>query len=595
MSNWQLHQKHPRLAAFLMVFVLLFGAGATTLGTATPVSAVTGGYPHWDMPCEHFPYETTGKCGNYDWGPVRDGAQSTTFSPRGYGYRNCTDYVAWKLTSQGVAASDVRGLGNGGQWYDRAPTDKRSLTPEAGSAAVKLPSSTNPWGHVAYVESVNPDGTITVSEYNHAGTGAYGTRTASASALGFTRFVDFGVSTASAPVEVRPTASGTVPWNYTVLEGDSGAVSHQNGDIGKGAAVTTYNGSQQAFYYDATGGNLRHAWRISGGSWNTETLDGSGGGSGRMDGNVGANPSVAVYGDSIQVYYYDAGNGNLRHGWASSTVGWQFETLDGDSGALSHFSGNVGSVSKVVTFGSTLQIFYPNADTGNLRHAWADANGWHFENLDGDSGSIAGQVGNYGQAVGSSLAATVVNGAIQLFYYEVDGDNLRHAWYDTTTGWHFETLDGDSGAVSDYDGSVGQNPSVTYSNGSLQVFYYDASGGGLRHAWTDANGWHFEVLDGASSFIGPNHFNVGLYSSAISPDGVNIQLVYFDQRWTNLRHAWTDGSGWHFENLDGLGGGPAGRVPWDVGSFPLITSFGGTLGVFYYDILYGNLRLMQAQ
>lgn len=550
------------------------------------------------MPCEHAPYAVTGKCANYDWGPKHTESPDdpSEYSSRGYTYRNCTDYVAWKLISLGVASSDVRGLGNGGHWYDSASVSKRSLTPKAGDAAVKPWTSADYYGHVAYVESVNSDGTITVSEYNHHANGTYGTRTGTPAALGFTKFVDFGVTvSSSAPAETRPTASDTIPWNFTVLEGDSGAVSHQDGDIGKGAAVTTYNGSQQAFYYDATGGNLRHAWRGSGGSWSMETLDGAGGGSGRMDGNVGINPSVAVYGDSIQVYYYDADNGNLRHAWASSTVGWQFETLDGDSGAISHVGGNVGSVSKVVTFGSTLQIFYPNLDTGDLRHAWADANGWHFENLDGDAGSIAGQVGGWGPAVGSSLAATVVNGTtIQLFYYQSAGDNLRHAWYDTTTGWHFENLDGDSGAISGYDGSVGQNPSVTY-NGSLQVFYFDASGGSLRHAWTDANGWHFEALDGANSSIGPNRYTVGLYSSAISGDGVNIQLVYYDQRWSNLRHAWTDSSGWHFENLDGLGGGPAGRVPWDVGQFPVLTSFGGSLNVFYYDILYGNLRLMQSQ
>lgn len=63
-------QKHPRLAAFLMVLALLFGASATTLGTASPASAVTGDYPHWDMPCEHAPYALIGRCDNYDWGPA---------------------------------------------------------------------------------------------------------------------------------------------------------------------------------------------------------------------------------------------------------------------------------------------------------------------------------------------------------------------------------------------------------------------------------------------------------------------------------------------------------------------------------------------
>ncbi|MGF7229592.1 MAG: hypothetical protein ACQR33_06480, partial [Candidatus Saccharibacteria bacterium] len=149
-------------------------------------------------------------------------------------------------------------------------------------------------------------------------------------------------------------------------------------------------------------------------------------------------------------------------------------------------------------------------------------------------------------------------------------------------------------AISGYTYSFGEKSSVAFT-GSLQLFYYYAPCGSLRHAWTDSTGWHFEELDGSNSSIGPNRYAVGLYSSATSTDGTNIQLIYFDNNWTNLRHAWTDSTGWHFENLDGLGGGPAGRINTDVGSFPLLTSFGGTLDAFYYDIADGNLRLAQAQ
>ncbi len=156
-----------------------------------PVAAYadTLGYPDVDMPCEHSPYNVSGSCANYDWGPKHTEAYDdpSEYSSRGYTYRNCTDYVAWKESTIGVTVP--RTLGNGGQWYYNAPANERSGTPLPGDAAVK---PGNP-GHVAYVESVNDDGTITVSEYNHSGMGMGGMRTGTPAALGFSQFVDFGV------------------------------------------------------------------------------------------------------------------------------------------------------------------------------------------------------------------------------------------------------------------------------------------------------------------------------------------------------------------------------------------------------------------
>ncbi|MEO3859493.1 hypothetical protein [Acrocarpospora sp. B8E8] len=49
----------------------------------------------------------------------------------------------------------------------------------------------------------------------------------------------------------------------------------------------------------------------------------------------------------------------------------------------------------------------------------------------------------------------VISGTeLQLFYYDVTGGNLRHAWHDTA-GWHFETLEGDPGSVSHLDRDIG--------------------------------------------------------------------------------------------------------------------------------------------
>ena len=169
------------------VLVLLLALSASPTGAL----AETGGYPDWNMPCEHYPYATSGACANYDWGPVHNGSQSTTWSSRGYGYRNCTDWVAWRLQQLGIPDSKTRGLGNGGQWAANAPAKGLGVsgTPQAGDAAVRVG---NP-GHVAFVEAVS-GGTITVSQYNAAGTGLYSVATGTPAGLNFQQFVHFGAN-----------------------------------------------------------------------------------------------------------------------------------------------------------------------------------------------------------------------------------------------------------------------------------------------------------------------------------------------------------------------------------------------------------------
>jgi surface antigen len=169
----------------------------------------TLGYIDSTMPCEHAPYNVTGSCRNYDWGPVHTTVLNspTELSSRGYAYRNCTDYVAWKEASLG--ASVPSNLGNAGQWYNRIPANDRSSTPQASDAAVQPGTSSNPYGHVAFIESVNSNGTITVSEYNYDMIGNGDTRTATAASMGFTEFINFGAHSTSS--NVAPSVASSKP------------------------------------------------------------------------------------------------------------------------------------------------------------------------------------------------------------------------------------------------------------------------------------------------------------------------------------------------------------------------------------------------
>lgn len=120
-----------------------------------------GSYPWGGAVCIHTG-SASGGCPNYDWAV---NGSIWNFSTGGYGYRNCTDWVAWR--SGGLPG----GLGNARDWPSRASARgfTVSSTPRNGSAAV---DQSGTYGHVMYVESAT-DNNITVSDYNRIGDGLY--------------------------------------------------------------------------------------------------------------------------------------------------------------------------------------------------------------------------------------------------------------------------------------------------------------------------------------------------------------------------------------------------------------------------------------
>jgi surface antigen len=79
--------------------------------------------------------------------------------------RECVSYTAWKVAESGRYMPYWGGIGNANQWDDNArragiPVD---TNPQAGDVAIK---NSQPYGHAMYVESVNGDGTINISQYN---------------------------------------------------------------------------------------------------------------------------------------------------------------------------------------------------------------------------------------------------------------------------------------------------------------------------------------------------------------------------------------------------------------------------------------------
>lgn len=162
-------QTIKRFKPFLIsvaVLVFLVGAGI--------VFAYTNTYPYTDA--EH--------CG-------------CEVDPWGFYKKQCTSYAAWKANEAGLAFSNTMEgpneetgiFGNAENWNDNAGDIGFMVetSPRVGAIAVweAYTGGSGSAGHVAWVEAVNGDNTIDISEYNfNGGDGEYNTRTISSSSPG---------------------------------------------------------------------------------------------------------------------------------------------------------------------------------------------------------------------------------------------------------------------------------------------------------------------------------------------------------------------------------------------------------------------------
>ena len=120
---------------------------------------------------------------------LNNAAKDALVDPWGMYNRECVSYTAWKVYQAYGNMPYWGGKGNANQWDDNAARIgiPYGSTPKVKSVAVW---NTGRWGHVAWVEKVNSDGTFDVSEYNRGGDGLYHERTG-VSTSGVT-FIYFG-------------------------------------------------------------------------------------------------------------------------------------------------------------------------------------------------------------------------------------------------------------------------------------------------------------------------------------------------------------------------------------------------------------------
>lgn len=177
------------LGRIALTIGLAIGPGITLSVTESAVRpaeahAETGGYPYADAPKVDGIYswgykDCKGYCDGDGSVNMPDG-RYYTYSERGFGIRNCTDWASYRIRQlTGIEVPKGVGMGNATTWDTKGKDAGYTVdqTPEPGDVAQNNDTAGG-YGHVGVVEKVTKDDqgkvkSIEVSQYNGAGTGNY--------------------------------------------------------------------------------------------------------------------------------------------------------------------------------------------------------------------------------------------------------------------------------------------------------------------------------------------------------------------------------------------------------------------------------------
>lgn len=353
---------------------------------------------------------------------------------------NCTNYVAWKLISNGVERPAIN-PGNASDWAARAILAGYLVDdiPSVGAVAQwdSYAGGNGVDGHVAYVERINSDGTILVSEdYWHGGDQSGPLTFRTTLAAGVSHFIHYG-DVSQWLRELQPGAAG---WQQRSI-----------GITVTPTAMTleTLPGKAPQLYYLEDG--LLHQAVANTTGWH-DTLAGLASTSTTLSAvNMGdASPRLLTVEQGL-LYL----NVNTGPSWQKMNTGI---AVSGDISAV-----DLGGLLPTVMV----------SQGGTLYRIWGDADGWHSESTGVESWG--------------PISALNVGGT-RPEVYGIESNMLHRAWWDSE-GWHTESTGlAANGAIVAVDIA-----------GSAQLVLSES--GTLYRLFSDTSGWHKEPLGVAAGTI----------------------------------------------------------------------------------------------
>lgn len=361
------------------------------------------------------------------WQAARGSADEISYWGMGAGH-NCTNYVAWKLITNGVKRPATN-PGNAADWAENAATDGYLVDdiPAVGAVAQwdAFQGGSPLEGHVAYVEKVNADGTILVSEdaWHADGSGPFRLRTLAASSV--SHFIHYADSAAW----MRQVTAGPTTWTQrsTGVLADADLVSA----VGMGGSAPVV-----AFTQD---GQL-HIARSDTSGWHDTATGVSTGARAITAVNMGgASPVVvSLEGDKLMITSQSA------TGWSTMYTG---VTASGDMAAV-----NAGGLWPTILI----------AQGGALYSVTNTGSGWAV--------STTGVA-----ALGPITVASTLGNLIDA--YSIENGMLYRIWFDGSW-WHRDATGIPTSGTA----------SAASSDGASQIVL--SEGGTLSLVFRDSLGWH---------------------------------------------------------------------------------------------------------
>lgn len=449
-------------------------------------AVVADTYPDGSMPCVapgefygEVSGDTNGWCQDYSWGVLKTGVEN---SPRGYAYRNCTDWAAWRV-KEITGVNVPTGLRNANQWDEKAKEKGYEVDtlPEVGDVAVW---NSGYYGHVEVVESVNEDGTVNTSGYNKKGTGVHGTQT-------------------------RVKADAYIDFDEPEAADDSDDEESNEYSFGPDFDIALHpNGSFQAIEAD---GALTSIGQTSPGSGWSVMLAPTGNMAGRkhtLDFEFNANGVPVVYG-------LDA-NGVLKHTWYVTGQGWVEPWVEIPAG------GGYEDFDIALHPNGAFQAMLID-DDGSLVSYGQQTPGSGWTSMPAPSGGVI--------AEGYTLDFEFNANGVPVVYGLDESGSLQHTWY-TAGGW--KSWVGIPAGSGHQDVDVALHP-----NGAFQAMLVNSGGGLSSYGQTSPGSSWVPMSAPSGNLTGTEH----TLDFEFNKDGVPV--VYGLDANSMLLHTWySAGSGW---------------------------------------------------
>jgi surface antigen len=497
------------LAAWLTVILFEGNAGASE------APAETGGYPDANAPCvaneEGITRGSGAWCKGYRWGYyVRNKGRitgSVQISPRGFSYRNCTDWAAFRAQQlTGVLVPYGARMGDGRQWNENGLKAGYAVddTPEPGDIAVWEATATSAYGHVAVVESVSGDD-VAVSDYNRMLDGDYHARTMAADSPA--SYVDVNGAGKGSNGEVLAPADTTVARPaavvhsgllHVLVRGKDGRIYDQYWNGAGWTGYASIGGSMQGNPAVVSNGDALSVFAVgTDGRVYTKYNNGSGWtGWASLGGvTVRGSPRAIQYGGEVSVFVLGTDGHPYKNTWQSGS-GW---------GGWTNMGNYMDSSPAPIQYGTELDVIMRGGDCAIYKNTW-NGSGW----------------GGFG-SLGTCLAGNpdVISYGGQLDIWSNAPGN--HIWKRTWNGSAW-------GSWTDMGGNYAGDPEVMQYGNDLEVFVRGTNAQMYTRFWS-ASGryWSSWASLGGSIAGEPTAIQYGAELSvfAVGGDGRTYKNTFF--------------------------------------------------------------------